>query len=183
MERTEMLKLRLDGRTYQYIADSAGVSRQRIHQVLSPPLIVRDFVVKKYNGRCDVCDIFVGKGGHVHHNESKNEENYNDLENLQLLCLSCHRKSHRKPPSLGCCYCGKKIRKGIFCGEDCFKKYHRVTLTCSYCGKEFTLKTSVAYWRTVRNQSGKLYCSRRCQGKWLSDNYGFRFTKTRKKQA
>lgn len=86
--------MRLNGRTYEYIAGKAGVSRQRIQQLLSPPSSIRKYIIKKYNGCCDDCGIFVGKSGHVHHKPANGEEDYNDIENLQLLCLSCHRIEH-----------------------------------------------------------------------------------------
>ena len=89
-----MLRLRLDGQTYAYIAKKAGVSRQRIQQVLSPPIPIRDFVVTKYDGRCFGCGLYIGKSGHVHHVNTDGGENYQDIDNLQLLCISCHRKQH-----------------------------------------------------------------------------------------
>ena len=92
-----MLKLRLDGMTYQRIADKAGISRQRVQQLLSPPTAVKRIVVARANSRCQECDIFVGQSGHCHHTGGK-EENYNDIDNLQLLCVSCHRKAHSLMP-------------------------------------------------------------------------------------
>ena len=168
-----MLKLRLQGYSYQYIADKAGRSRQRIQQVLSPPAYIRKYVVEKYNGFCAICGLYVGFQGHVHHKGANGEDDYNDRENLQLLCISCHRKEHKQPPQFQCRNCGKPIRKGIFCGYKCLSEYHTTTLTCSYCGKTFTLLTSDAHWRTKRSQSGLIFCSRNCQGKQLGENYGF----------
>jgi transcriptional regulator with XRE-family HTH domain len=91
-----MLKLRLDGMTYDEIARKAGVSRQRIQQLLSPPPDIRDFVVKKFNGLCNHCGIKVGTSGQVHHHGTDEEETYNDIPNLELLCLACHRAEHQK---------------------------------------------------------------------------------------
>jgi len=93
-----MLNMRLEGRTYKHIATKAGITRQRVQQLLSPPKEVRDYVIKKYKGKCADCDIFVGKSAHIHHDNS-NDENYNDIENLVCLCISCHRKRHRIPKS------------------------------------------------------------------------------------
>jgi len=93
MNKKEMLDLRLQGQTYEAIATQAGISRQRVQQLLSPPRAVRDYVVKKHDGRCKECGLIVGKSGHVHHVGS-NGENYNDIDNLQLLCISCHRRKH-----------------------------------------------------------------------------------------
>jgi len=85
--------MRLDGKTYKEIAAEAGVSRQRIQKMLSPPPSIRCFVVKKFGGKCNRCGIFVGQSGHVHHN-GDNPETYNDIENLELLCIGCHRTAH-----------------------------------------------------------------------------------------
>src|SRR3972149_3861748 len=96
MTREELLKLRLDGCTYQSIADKAGISRQRVQQLLSPPKAIRDIVCSRADGRCQRCDVQVGKSGHVHHTGNA-RENYNDLDNLQLLCVSCHKAAHSYP--------------------------------------------------------------------------------------
>lgn len=95
IDKAEMLRLRLDGYSYQHIADVANISRQRVQQLLSPPSDIRNFIVKKYEGRCVDCGVYVGQHGHVHHNNSDNES-YQDIENLELLCIGCHRKRH--PP-------------------------------------------------------------------------------------
>jgi hypothetical protein len=97
MTKQEMLLMRLEGKTYQEIALKANISRQRVQQLLSPPKQIRDIVIKKSEGLCSSCGIFVGKSGHVHHKGAELEENYQDIENLELLCCSCHRKAHSVP--------------------------------------------------------------------------------------
>ena len=165
-----MLKLRLDGRPYQYIADRAGLTRQRIQQILSPPIPVRDFVVGKYDGYCANCGIYVGRIGHVHHKGANEEEDYNDIDNLILLCASCHRRRHSNSLPSHCLNCGKVIKGRVFCNKECLRQYHerafRKTLVCSYCGKDFSLGTSVAYWRRQKSKSGLCFCSRECFYKW-----------------
>ena len=93
MDRKEVLRLRLDGETYQSIADKTEVSRQRIQQILSPPAAIRKLIVARAEGRCQGCGIKVGKSGHVHHIGNTGED-YHDIDNLKLLCISCHRKAH-----------------------------------------------------------------------------------------
>jgi len=88
-----MLLLRLNGFTYNDIAHKAGVSRQRVQQILSPPKNIKDLVVNRANGKCEGCGIRVGHSGHIHHINNEDED-YNDTDNLQLLCISCHRKAH-----------------------------------------------------------------------------------------
>ena len=97
--QAKALRMRLNGSTYAEIGRSLKVSRQRVQQRLSPPVEIRDFVVTKFKGLCVVCDLKVGKSGHVHHKKSNGatENHYNDINNLLLLCLSCHRRVHPMP--------------------------------------------------------------------------------------
>lgn len=99
--RDEALQLRLEGLTFAAIAKQLGVSRQRVQQILAPPRDVRDSVVIGAQGRCSACELFVGTAGHVHHLQATSieDEDYNDHENLTLLCRSCHRTAHRGEPS------------------------------------------------------------------------------------
>ena len=95
MEKIEMLKRRLDGNTYAQIAEVAGVSRQRVQQQLSPPPAVKSYIHKKYDGRCAECQIGLGQRGHIHHKTTDTcIDDYNDLDNLELLCATCHRLKH-----------------------------------------------------------------------------------------
>ena len=88
-----MLVMRLKGFTYKAISIKAGISRQRVQQLLSPPPSIRAYVVAKFGGECNRCGVLVGQSGHIHHN-GDNPETYNDIENLELLCLGCHSKEH-----------------------------------------------------------------------------------------
>jgi len=118
MNRQDMWRQRLNGYTYEQIAEGAGITRQRVQQILSPPKAIRDHIIKKYDGCCVDCSIRVGKSGHVHH-VNTDIEDYGDIENLVLLCISCHRKRHREyqlvesqpvlhMPTLKCLRCGHK---------------------------------------------------------------------------
>ena len=101
LNKEELLQLRLAGFTYDVIACKAGVSRQRIQQILSPPAQIRKFIRKKYQDKCADCGIFVGSSGHIHHKDD-HDEDYNDIDNLELLCISCHRRKHyyTNPPDI-----------------------------------------------------------------------------------
>lgn len=96
--REEALKLKLEGHTYKAIGKELGVSRQRIQQMIAPPKEIRNYVVKRDHDTCHECSIWVGKSGHVHHIGSTTVEDFNDLDNLVLLCLSCHRHIHLGTP-------------------------------------------------------------------------------------
>ena len=92
--RQKLLKMRLDGMTYAAIGTAIGISRQRVQQLLSPPKAIRDYVVEKFQGRCSRCGIYVGSSGQVHHVDDLDFDSYNGFNNLELLCLSCHRQVH-----------------------------------------------------------------------------------------
>lgn len=92
-----MLLLRLKGYTYSKIAKEAGISRQRVQQLLSPPKEIREYIYNKYDGCCADCGILIGRSGHIHHENSNTEENYQDINNLVLLCISCHLRRHFPP--------------------------------------------------------------------------------------
>ena len=176
MNKKEMLHLKLEGRTYQYIANRAGVSRQRIQQILSPPKLVRDIVVSKYNGYCSKCGLFVGKSGHVHHN-SDNDEDYDDIENLELLCLSCHRRAHGNNKVKICLNCGSEYYshygRSKYCSRKCWSDYCKVELICGVCGRNFKLSKSEFGGRSRRRKILNLYfCSKRCHGSYWGRNFG-----------
>ena len=91
--RQEILEKRLKGMSYQAVADSLNISRQRVQQIIAPPKNIRDLVFSRANGKCEGCGILVGRSGQVHHLYNTLED-YNDTDNLQLLCVSCHKKAH-----------------------------------------------------------------------------------------
>ena len=93
---TAALQLRFQGFTYERIGRALQISRQRAQQLLSPPAEVRFLVLKRADGNCESCGVFVGQAGHVHHRNSTESicDSYQDTGNLQLLCLGCHRMAH-----------------------------------------------------------------------------------------
>lgn len=54
------------------------------------PQKIRKIVNQKYRNMCVFCDA--GKFLHVHHIDT--DRNNNSLDNLLLVCRSCHRKCH-----------------------------------------------------------------------------------------
>ncbi len=174
MERqSEILEARFAGLTYAQIARKLGISRQRVQQLISPPPWVRSIVVNRAGGNCQDCGLLVNGSGHVHHKACDGED-YNDVANLVLLCVSCHRIAHVGVRSI-CLQCGQPTNglRRYFCSKKCWSLYHKTTMTCSSCGKEYELQTSQASARIKRNESGKYFCSKECQGKHTGRNYGF----------
>lgn len=92
--RIRALELKLRGLSYAEVGIELNRSRQRIQQLLSPPNYIRSLIFEKAGGKCEVCGIFVGKNGHIHHKGTPMED-YNDVKNLSLLCPACHRHAHR----------------------------------------------------------------------------------------
>lgn len=91
------LQLRLEGLSYRAIAVRVGVSAERIRQRLTPPPAIRRIVFERAEGRCQRCELRVGREGQIHHVAAGQMtcDEYNDLGNLVLLCRSCHRRCHR----------------------------------------------------------------------------------------
>ena len=117
--------------TYQQIGDDLGISRQRVQQLIAPPNHIRIRVVRTAQGKCEDCGVQVGHSGHVHH-ISNPEEDYNDIANLRLLCLSCHMRSHTyiketiiEPVELPTCKC-------LRCGNTWVSRIE-IPTTCSKC--------------------------------------------------
>jgi HNH endonuclease/Homeodomain-like domain-containing protein len=93
-KRAEALALRLAGWSYAKIARQLNLSRQRIQQLLSPPRSIRSVVASRANYQCQNCGIQLTTNGHVHHKDSTNGDDWNDIDNLQFFCVSCHRQAH-----------------------------------------------------------------------------------------
>ena len=178
-----VLEARLAGLTYAAIGRQLGLSRQRIQQIIAPPTDVRDMIIERYNGKCQGCGYPVNGGGHVHHLSCEGE-NYNDPDNLVLLCIPCHRAAHTNPSLHGACpVCGKPKpnQQQEHCSRECFKRSRQMEVTCYTCGKAFSRYIKRVEHRYVyawvyakhgMNVSDRYFCSRQCQGRWLGRNYG-----------
>jgi hypothetical protein len=93
--RATWMELKIQGWSYGRIAKQSGVSRQRVQQILSPPKSIRAIVSKRANYACERCSAPLLKSGHVHHSGGADDsEHYEDIENLQYLCQSCHWHAH-----------------------------------------------------------------------------------------
>ena len=151
-----MITMRREGLTYQQIADKFLISRQRVQQCVSPPRSTREIIELKYGDKCNDCGIQLRGSGHLHH-EGNTDEDYNDVGNLILLCVSCHLRVHRAAN----------------------KESHLLHLQCPQCHKPFTRWKGESKRKIVRNKNGALYCSRQCSQshrKFEVDSHG-RFVK------
>ena len=101
---SQMLELRIEGFSLQQIADIAGVTRQAVGLVLRPPLPVREQIYQRYNDQCSDCKLRVitrtsngcikNQSGHIH-NSKGGDLDWDTLEDLVLLCNSCHKQQHK----------------------------------------------------------------------------------------
>ena len=157
MNRLELLEQREQGKTYREIGKMYGLSGQRVQQLLGPPPSIRDYIIRKYNRLCVDCGAKTGLSGHIHHKNSL--QGYDDIDNLILLCKSCHAKRHNPKAPV-------EPKKPTVVSV-------KTILTCSQCGKTFCPKDGKA--RKRRNISGTFFCSKHCQGKYLG-----RYRKPRK---
>lgn len=104
--KEEMFTLYSQGLTYSSIAVRAGVSRQRIQQLICPPKNVTKALLKRAKNKCEDCGLLIEKpgDGHVHHKEKDGlltGDVKTLLRKLLFLCRSCHRRLHcRISPSL-----------------------------------------------------------------------------------
>ena len=139
--RRQALQGRLQGLTYQAIATTMKLSRQRVQQLVSPPLAIRQLVQSRAHGCCEHCGIVTGRAGHIHHRQATGlmPDQFNDLENLQLLCARCHREAHGSPPlrpdrprtqtapALDAMY------HCLRCGADWLPRHQRLPKRCPRC--------------------------------------------------
>ena len=85
-----------------------------------------------------------------------------------------------KSKTYTCAVCGKKFSlspsdiirgcTGLCCSRQCRTKYCAITFICEVCGREFTCPQSEVLYH-ARNPNGPKrgrFCSKQCQGKWIS---------------
>jgi len=98
-EVNQMLRARQEGLSYAAIGCTYGISRQRIHQILSSPRDdYKEIVWKRAGGCCEVCGLSAGeqKRRLTYHHKELIVEGYNDPDNVLLVCDPCHRHLHIK---------------------------------------------------------------------------------------
>jgi len=85
------------------------------------------------------------------------------------------RASKERPK---CLYCGNPLQgRKRYCSEECKKNFRWVTLTCSFCGKEFRRSrrdARLSYHPSRRkgytHENGtrvRFFCDRKCLAKWM----------------
>ena len=105
MDKEKLIELRQKGLSYQQIGQLFGVSRQRIHQILSGygELLKQlnhkgryhfqhEYILLRDGSKCQKCD----NTEHllVHHIDGSDRNNKDG--NLITLCYPCHAELHKK---------------------------------------------------------------------------------------
>ena len=76
--------------------------------------------------------------------------------------------------SYNCLNCKKEIkerRSHSFCSNKCRYEYHNLLIECDQCHTMFRRRRSEVLRPSMKHNY--YFCSKRCQGYWLSSNYGF----------
>lgn len=142
--------------------------------------INREKALKKANYKCEKCGKM--ETLQVHHKEkaiylkghSPSKETNNNLDNLIVLCNSCHKKEHSKGIKrfIGkgiCLACGKKFRfypksnRGKYCSRKCAYKSDtsiKIKKKCVFCGNNFLGKKKAKF------------CSIKCKSRDFYKKYG-----------
>lgn len=88
------MQLRLEGLTYAEIGKMLNISRQRAQQLIRPTADVYQQLRERAQQRCESCGE-IERAGHAHHIDVL-EEDHNNLNNLEYLCIDCHLARHGK---------------------------------------------------------------------------------------
>ena len=89
--------MRLEGQTYQAIGTALGISRQRAQQLIRAPKAIRNMIARQALWTCEGCGTPTPSGD-IHHKlcVGTQADTFNDPENLQYLCDTCHRRAHAR---------------------------------------------------------------------------------------
>ena len=200
MEKAKRIKqiqrLRNKGLSYGNIATVLGISRQRVHQIVSgyDRLLVghnsygwyvklKGFVFERDDYKCQKCQT---KERLVIHHLDGDDRN-NNLSNLITLCPACHGGLHAlKNGGRECIVCGKFFKSGNnqyayrmgYC-DNCWsdrviRKHNErhFAYKCEICGKDFDVPRSQVKYRKKIGRNVPRFCSKQCYGVWLGTNYG-----------
>lgn len=168
---TEMVSMKAAGKSYREIGQQYGVSRQRVQQYFMPFIEQEKEVAERARGCCEKCGQF-DQFGHYHHIKYEYDI-LNESSNLLYLCTSCHL--HENKELHYCHNCSKelKTRKQKYCSYACRVAFNSVVVECSNCKKKFSL-TKHSQSRIRGSTSGLLFCSKKCQGEYIGEHYGFK---------
>lgn len=183
--KKEIESLYAAGLTLQKIGDKYGVSRQRIHQILTGyttnPRHLFKRKLRKSIDYCQVCGKVKAKL-QIHHVDEKVYNN--EPDNLLVVCVKCHNQFHlnsRKRwnglvaeiKTTKCLNCQKEFTfKGYqrrFCSRKCRADYALIELKCAYCHKLFKRRRSEIFRKENKSRQIEHTCSHSCRSRlWWS---------------
>ena len=74
-----------------------------------------------------------------------------------------------------CLNCGQATKRERYCSDKCWHEYTHPLMECSYCGTLFRRNAKqIISQLSYGHKKTHLFCSKRCQGKWLAQHYGFK---------
>ena len=103
-------------------------------------------------------------------------------ERVRQILKQMHLPTKAIRPSLykfNCYNCGIESKRR-FCSIKCRSEYFFESLYCEVCNVEIKRLKSEIKRNIVKHDYKHTFCSKRCQGIWLSSNYGFAFHKNNK---
>lgn len=166
-KKNEIIRYKIEGKSYAEIANIYNISRQRVQQIIRPDKETIMDLLKRADSKCERCSCKITKSAHIHH-KGKVMGTYNSLVNLELLCRPCHRKRHGVICKYICNYCGKefictKLHSKLFCSKECHVNYYSIPVVCDNCGKMIKISRN-DFMRKVKNPKlkGHYFCSRKC---------------------
>lgn len=156
---SDIVELLAAGLSYTKIAEIEAITRQRVQQLVKPPVNIINLIRERAACLCETCHA--ATGSHLHH-KSWVKDTYNNPENLLLLCRECHQHLHAYSHHCIVCDTITSVAKR-FCSTTCKKSYYTTSYRCEQCGILFTVP---------RSERPRRYCSKQCFGKWLGTHYG-----------
>ena len=96
-------------------------------------------------------------------------------ERVRQILSSNSQPTHRLYPHNLCLNCGQPTRRKLYCNRKCQHEYCYPLMECAQCGtlsrrRAKELISHISYGQ----KKERLFCGRRCQGKWGGEYYGFK---------
>jgi hypothetical protein len=130
LDKEQIKQLKSEGKSYGFIANLFGVSRQRIEQIinnrtaLKPKL--REYILIIRHHKCIRCnEIYDDSELEIHHLDFDTKNN--DCNNLYVICKKCHKEYHRLHKKNMCPICNDNTYK--------LTNYTNYGKMCSNCYK------------------------------------------------
>ena len=88
--RTQAIRLKLQGLTYEQIGNKLGISLGQAQVLIRPSAPTRKLVKQRAEGKCENCGTTLPNGQYHHKSSKTTVAAFNQAENLEYLCPTCH---------------------------------------------------------------------------------------------